>query len=103
FSVTIPGRDMGPIRFRPDTLRIGYTAMRRARTGDICLVSRQPEVHGGSIIPLIIYESKTMSKTFGIPVNRTASLNADFDGDELNANIGQTLSANEDILDLYYS
>ena len=75
-------------------LRPGDVVARHVVDGDILLVNRQPTLHFGSMIAM---KAKILpSKTFRISLACTKSLNADFDGDELNIHCPQnTLSIAE--------
>lgn len=56
--------------------------------GDIVMINRQPTLHTGSILAL--RARRTYDMTIKIPLSITPSLNADFDGDELNVHVIQS-------------
>jgi DNA-directed RNA polymerase beta' subunit len=80
-------------------LAIGDVIERKLTDGDIVLLNRQPTLHTGSFLALKV---KTQSNTsvLGSAVNTirmnlavTASLNCDYDGDELNIHVPQSEAA----------
>lgn len=64
------------------SLRIGDIVERKMQNGDIILMNRQPTLHKGSMISQKVKILK--GKTFRLNLAITESLNADFDGDEMN-------------------
>ena len=89
--------------FHPKFLRINDVVMRPLRDGDLCLINRQPEVHGGSIIVLKIIGATDNSKTLTVAITKTDSLGLDFDGDEINIIVPQTLEAVRELEEFQYS
>ncbi len=72
-------------------LKPGYILERQLRDGDIALFNRQPSLHR---ISIMAHRVKVLpGKTFRITYPATAPYNADFDGDEMNLHIPQTLEA----------
>lgn len=72
-------------------IRPGYILERQLKDGDIALFNRQPSLHRMSIMA---HRIRVMGgKTFRINYCTTAPYNADFDGDEMNLHIPQTLEA----------
>lgn len=72
-------------------LDIGDTVERQLMTGDIALLNRQPTLHKGSMMAneIVVMPFKTIR--FNLSV--TKSYNADFDGDEMNIHVPQTIEA----------
>jgi DNA-directed RNA polymerase subunit A' len=72
-------------------LKPGYILERQLQDGDIALFNRQPSLHR---ISIMAHRVKVLpGKTFRITYPATAPYNADFDGDEMNLHIPQTLEA----------
>ncbi|MCL5239206.1 MAG: DNA-directed RNA polymerase subunit A' [Candidatus Marsarchaeota archaeon] len=72
-------------------LKPGYILERQLKDGDIALFNRQPSLHR---ISIMAHRVKVLpGKTFRITYPATAPYNADFDGDEMNLHIPQTLEA----------
>ncbi len=72
-------------------LKSGYILERQLRDGDIALFNRQPSLHR---ISIMAHKVKVLpGKTFRITYPATIPYNADFDGDEMNLHIPQTLEA----------
>lgn len=73
------------------TLEPGWTIERHLKDGDIVLFNRQPTLHKGSIMA---HEVRVMKhRTFRMNLSCTPPYNADFDGDEMNIHVPQTLEA----------
>ncbi len=78
-------------RFITPTLQIGWKIERQLQNGDICLFNRQPSLHKMSIMAHFV---RIMSgNTFRLNLSCTTPYNADFDGDEMNLHIPQTIEA----------
>ncbi|MDE1854969.1 MAG: DNA-directed RNA polymerase subunit A' [Candidatus Micrarchaeota archaeon] len=72
-------------------IKPGYILERQLQDGDIALFNRQPSLHR---ISIMAHRVKVLpGKTFRITYPATAPYNADFDGDEMNLHIPQTLEA----------
>ncbi len=72
-------------------VRPGYILERQLQDGDIALFNRQPSLHRMSIMA---HRIRVMGgKTYRINYCATAPYGADFDGDEMNLHIPQTLEA----------
>ncbi|VVB73719.1 DNA-directed RNA polymerase subunit A' [uncultured archaeon] len=72
-------------------LKAGYILERQLQDGDITLFNRQPSLHR---ISIMAHRARIMGgKTFRINYCSTTPYNADFDGDEMNLHIPQTLEA----------
>lgn len=83
---------MFDLRFRRDVkLKFGYTVERHLRNGDIVAFNRQPSLHKFSIMA---HRVRVMpGKTFRINLSVCGPYNADFDGDEMNMFVPQSLQA----------
>ena len=72
-------------------LEPGWVVERHLQDGDIVLFNRQPTLHKGSIMA---HEVRVMKhRTFRMNLSCTPPYNADFDGDEMNIHVPQTLEA----------
>ena len=73
------------------SLRVGWTAERHLADGDVVLFNRQPSLHKMSIMG---HYAKVMDwSTFRLNLSCTSPYNADFDGDEMNLHVPQSLNA----------
>lgn len=73
-------------------LQIGDICHRHLQNGDYVLVNRQPTLHRQGMMGHRVVLSESMeTKIFGLHLSATTALNADFDGDELNIHVPQTL------------
>ena len=79
-------------------LRVGDIVERHLIRGDVGLFNRQPSLHRSSIMAHFV--RPTMYNTFTFNENVCKSYNADFDGDEMNLHIPQTLDAIADAVNL---
>ena len=76
-------------------LSIGDIVERKLRDGDIVLLNRQPTLHSGSMMAQTV---KVMDhKTIRMNLAITKSFNADFDGDEMNLHVPQSLEAQAEL------
>ena len=73
------------------TLEAGWKIDRHLQDGDIVLFNRQPTLHKGSIMAHTVKVMK--HRTFRMNLSCTPPYNADFDGDEMNIHVPQTLKA----------
>ena len=81
-----------------EELSPGYTVERQLMDGDIVLFNRQPSLHR---ISMMAHTVKVLpGKTFRIHPHSTTPYNADFDGDEMNLHVPQTLEAQAEALHL---
>ena len=73
-------------------LNVGDTIHRHLQNGDIVLFNRQPTLHKMS---MMAHRARIMTKgdTFRMNVGDTKPYNADFDGDEMNLHVPQSLVA----------
>lgn len=72
-------------------LNIGDVVDRHLKNGDIVLLNRQPTLHKGSMLAKKIRVVK--GKTFRMNLATTKTFNADFDGDEMNIHVPQSLES----------
>ena len=73
------------------TLEAGWVVERKLIDGDIVIFNRQPTLHLGSL--MAHYVKVMPGRTFRMNLCVTAPYNADFDGDEMNIHVPQTLIA----------
>lgn len=73
------------------TLQIGQTVKRQLRNKDIVLLNRQPTLHKGSMLAKEVVVKP--GKTFRMNLATTKTFNADFDGDEMNIHVPQSVEA----------
>ncbi len=74
-----------------DDLKVGSTIERQIMDGDIALFNRQPSLHR---VSMMAHEVKVLpGKTFRLNPTTTPPYNADFDGDEMNLHMLQTLES----------
>mmetsp|Transcript_21791 Transcript_21791/g.51688 ORF Transcript_21791/g.51688 Transcript_21791/m.51688 type:complete len:1361 (+) Transcript_21791:193-4275(+) len=70
-------------------LQVGYKVERHLQDGDVVLFNRQPSLHKMSIMA---HRIKIMPfSTFRLNLSVTSPYNADFDGDEMNLHVPQTM------------
>ena len=73
------------------SLDIGDEVHRHLKDGDSVLLNRQPTLHKGSMMAMKV---KVLSgKTFRMNLSTCKSYNADFDGDEMNIHVPQSLES----------
>ena len=74
-----------------ETLTVGYIVERHLKDGDIVLFNRQPSLHRMSIMA---HKVKVLpGKTFRLNLAVCPPYNADFDGDEMNLHVPQSIEA----------
>mmetsp|Transcript_13610 Transcript_13610/g.31700 ORF Transcript_13610/g.31700 Transcript_13610/m.31700 type:complete len:998 (-) Transcript_13610:10-3003(-) len=79
-------------------LEIGNQIERHLQDGDLVLFNRQPSLHKMSMMGHIV---KIMHfSTFRMNLSATSPYNADFDGDEMNLHLPQTLEGKSELLNL---
>ena len=83
---------------KPFELEIGDTVERQLQDGDYVLLNRQPTLHRGSTLAKKI--KILPGKTLRFNLACTKSFNADFDGDEMNIHVPQTLEARAELMNL---
>ena len=75
-------------------LEIGWTVERHLRDDDVVLFNRQPSLHKMSIMG---HRAKVLDwSTFRLNLSVTTPYNADFDGDEMNLHVPQSITARAD-------
>lgn len=76
----------------PPKLENGFTVERHLDNGDIVLFNRQPSLHKMSIMA---HKVRVLEKglTFRLNLACTSPYNADFDGDEMNLHVPQSMTA----------
>ena len=78
-----------------DNLDIGDVVHRHLLDGDVCLFNRQPTLHRMSMMS---HRIRILPfSTFRLNINATEPYNADFDGDEMNMHIPQSLQTHEEL------
>ena len=79
-------------------LQYGYIVERHLQDEDIVLFNRQPSLHKMSMMG---HRIKVMPySTFRLNLSVTTPYNADFDGDEMNLHVPQTLESKSEIMNL---
>ena len=79
-------------------LEFGDVVERHIKDGDYVLFNRQPSLHRSS---MMAHRVRVMPhNTFRLNVMVTPSFNADFDGDEMNMHVAQSLQSHEELLQL---
>ena len=81
-------------------LEIGWIVERHLQDGDVVMFNRQPSLHKMSIMGHRIRIVEGMS--FRLPICDTTAYNADFDGDEMNLHMSQTLEARAEQRELMF-
>ena len=74
-----------------ESLKPGYIVERHLKDGDIVLFNRQPSLHRMSIMAHVV--RVLPGKTFRLHLAVCPPYNADFDGDEMNLHVPQTVEA----------
>ena len=78
-----------------NNLELGDTVHRHLIDGDICLFNRQPSLHRMS---MMAHKIKVMpNNTFKLNISVTEPYNADFDGDEMNMHVPQSIMCTEEL------
>lgn len=72
-------------------IEIGDIVERKLQDNDFVLINRQPTLHSGSMMALRAVVSP--EKTLRFNLSNTKTFNADFDGDEMNIHVPQSLDA----------
>ena len=98
-------RDTGRIdlRFHPKPsdlhLQCGYKVERHIRDGDLVVFNRQPSLHKMSMMG---HKVKVLPwSTFRMNLSDTSPYNADFDGDEMNLHVPQSMETRAEILNIH--
>lgn len=76
-------------------LKLGWIAERKLQDGDYVLLNRQPTLHKGSMMAMqvVIRQGKTLRMNLAC----TKSFNADFDGDEMNIHVPQSIESQAEL------
>lgn len=87
------------LRFHPKPsdlhVQVGYKVERHIRTGDIVVFNRQPTLHKMSMMG---HRIRVLPwSTFRLNLSVTTPYNADFDGDEMNLHVPQSLETKAEI------
>lgn len=85
----------------PIELKIGDKVERFLQDGDVVLLNRQPTLHKNSMQGMKV--RRQPGKTLRINLSQTKGYNADFDGDEMNLFIPQTMEAMVELSELSLS
>ena len=94
-TIRLKGADRDVIA---DALGLGDVVERHLEDGDYVLFNRQPSLHRSS---MMAHRVRVMPyNTFRLNVMVTPSFNADFDGDEMNMHVAQSLQSHEELLQL---
>jgi DNA-directed RNA polymerase II subunit RPB1 len=91
--------DLRYVRSKNDIqLEYGWIVERHLRDEDVVLFNRQPSLHKMSIMG---HRAKIMDwSTFRMNLSCTTPYNADFDGDEMNLHVPQSVTAQADAMEL---
>jgi DNA-directed RNA polymerase II subunit RPB1 len=91
--------DLSMIKYRSDLhLELGYVVERHLQDGDYVMFNRQPSLHKMSIMG---HRVKVLPfSTFRMNLSVTTPYNADFDGDEMNMHVPQSLEAMAEIKEI---
>lgn len=84
----------------PGRLQIGWVVHRQLKQGDVVLFNRQPTLHKPSMLALLVDVINTDARVFWLPLQLTPGFNADFDGDEMNLHVPQTVQARAECYEL---
>ena len=90
------------VRTHPDPgrLQVGWVVHRQLKQGDVVLFNRQPTLHKPSMLALLVDVIDTDARVFWLPLQLTPGFNADFDGDEMNLHVPQTVEARAECYEL---
>jgi len=99
-------RDTGEridLRYHPKPsdlhLQCGYKVERHIRDGDLVVFNRQPSLHKMSMMG---HKVKVLPwSTFRMNLSDTSPYNADFDGDEMNLHVPQSMETRAEILNIH--
>jgi DNA-directed RNA polymerase II subunit RPB1 len=91
--------DLSLLKCRSDVhLEVGYVVERHLQDGDYVMFNRQPSLHKMSIMG---HRVKVLPySTFRMNLSVTTPYNADFDGDEMNMHVPQSLETMAEIKEL---
>jgi DNA-directed RNA polymerase II subunit RPB1 len=91
------------LRFHPKPsdlhLQCGYKVERHIRDGDLVVFNRQPSLHKMSMMG---HKVKVLPwSTFRMNLSDTSPYNADFDGDEMNLHVPQSMETRAEVLNIH--
>jgi DNA-directed RNA polymerase II subunit RPB1 len=94
--------DLRFVKKSSDThLEFGYKVERHLQDGDFVIFNRQPSLHKMSMMG---HRIRIMPySTFRLNLSVTTPYNADFDGDEMNMHVPQTLETRAEVQPLFLS
>ena len=91
------GKFMEKVKYanRNYELELGWTVNRPLQNGDMVILNRQPTLHKASMMAMkvVVKPFKTLRMNLAI----TKAFNADFDGDEMNVHVPQSLEAQAEL------
>ena len=92
--------DLSMLRNRSDIhIEIGYKVERHLQDGDYVLLNRQPSLHKMSIMG---HRVKVLPfSTFRLNLSVTTPYNADFDGDEMNLHVPQSMETRAEVENIH--
>jgi DNA-directed RNA polymerase beta' subunit len=76
-------------------IEIGWIVDRKLSDGDIVLLNRQPTLHRASMLAMEVVVRPHKTLRFNLAINKP--FNADFDGDEMNIHVAQTLESQAEL------
>tara|TARA_B110000483_G_scaffold242949_1_gene330566 strand:+ start:5749 stop:8451 length:2703 start_codon:yes stop_codon:yes gene_type:complete len=79
-------------------LEVGDTIEKCLSDGDVILLNRQPTLHKGSMMSFCV--KRLLGKSIRMNLAVTKSFNADFDGDEMNIHVPQSILADVELRSL---
>ena len=79
-------------------IKIGDSVSRRLQNGDYVMLNRQPSLHKESMMSFRV--KLVPGYTFRLHLSATSPYNADFDGDEMNLHLPQTLEAMSELREI---
>ncbi|KAI5188668.1 DNA-directed RNA polymerase II subunit RPB1 [Nematocida sp. AWRm77] len=88
------------LRFYKGNMNVqpGYTVERHLKNGDVVLFNRQPSLHKMS---MMAHRARVMKySTFRLNLSVTSPYNADFDGDEMNLHLPQSIPSQIELKEL---
>lgn len=91
--------DLAELKNRTDQhLEVGYTVERHLNNNDYVIFNRQPSLHKMSLMG---HRVKVLAfQTFRLNLSVTSPYNADFDGDEMNMHVPQSLETKAEIKEI---
>jgi DNA-directed RNA polymerase subunit A' len=96
-------QDLRYYKLNIDDLEEGNVLHRELRNGDWVVMNRQPSLHPNSMLAFKVKKKGGFVRTFSLCLSVCKGFNLDFDGDEMNMHVPQTMDAKidcEEILDV---